>query len=159
MAFFPLDLEVNILPLLHLQSSKQQFFVPHIKGDDFIAVKLRRPFQRGAYGIKTCTMSLFNKFKLDLMLVPVLAVDSSFKRIGMGKGMYDRFVANLSYKPFLVFIQRRSIIIRHKVCDAWDIQGDFLVSHQGIFKAKECNYDHRVNIKQCNFSFTSFSNH
>ncbi len=63
---------------------------------------------------------------LDLVLVPLVAVDSSGNRVGMGKGYYDRsfaFMLNNSQrqKPFLLGLGHDFQLVETLVRNAWDV--------------------------------------
>ena len=61
----------------------------------------------GAYGIRTPVLeraALIRPEALDLVLVPCTAFDAACRRVGMGKGYYDRYLAACAEKPFTVGI-------------------------------------------------------
>lgn len=78
---------------------------------------------------------------LDLIIAPVLGVDSSFARLGFGSGMYDGFVSRChgrgyrrrhGSKPRLVFISRICLYNRKAFGERHDIKGEVYLS--GGFK-------------------------
>ena len=51
---------------------------------------------RGQFGIQEPTGKAVELASIELMLVPALAVDEIGKRLGKGKGFYDRILASFS---------------------------------------------------------------
>ena len=61
----------------------------------------------GQYGIRAPVperSALLQPEQLDLVLVPCTAFDADCRRVGMGKGYYDRYLAACAEKPFTVGI-------------------------------------------------------
>lgn len=129
--YIPMDLEVNVLPLINrLRKLKgYEVYVPYMFEDSFKVVKYRLPLDKKRFGIKEPRDSLFYKSKIDLAIVPVVGIDRDYKRIGFGKGMYDRFFYRLSYKPTIIFTQRFYCKTDEKLTDDYDIQADYIVSN------------------------------
>jgi 5-formyltetrahydrofolate cyclo-ligase len=51
------------------------------------------------------------------------------KRIGFGKGMYDRFFDRLGYKPIMVFTQLILCKSEKILSDNYDIQADYIITN------------------------------
>ncbi len=62
------------------------------------------------------------------MIVPVVGVDGDLRRVGFGKGMYDRFYATLKRRPVVVFVQRKKCMTKERICDAYDIEADYYIT-------------------------------
>jgi len=104
--FLPLSIEPNINGAIRrLRARGVVIYVPFIEDISFKIVKYRLPVSRGAYNIQSCAQSLGFIKKIDLAIVPAIGIDSKFRRIGFGRGMYDRFFDSLSYKPPIAFVQ------------------------------------------------------
>lgn len=98
--------------------------------------KLRLPFTISKYKIKE-TISNVTDIKIDIALIPCLGIDSDFRRIGFGKGYYDRTFFRLDYDLLIIFIQNNDVISNKKICSKLDIQGDFYITSRKIYKRKE----------------------
>ncbi len=126
--YIPLDIEVDVTPLIKkLRRRGLGVFVPFMVGDSFKLVKYRLPLKNKKFGLKEPPASFFKAKKIDLAIVPVVGVDKECKRIGFGRGMYDRFFASLNYKPFTVFTQLCLCKSNKKLSNHYDIQADLII--------------------------------
>ena len=129
--YIPLGIEVDVKPLiLSLRKSKNKnVYVPYMQGDSFKIVKYRLPLQKKRFNILEPNNSFLKPNRLDLAIVPVVGVDAINKRIGYGKGMYDRFFYRLSYKPTIVFTQLVLCKSKEILSDNYDIQADYIITN------------------------------
>ena len=104
--YLPLAMEPNIATVIHACRKRHEVFVPFMEGISFKMVKYRLPLYVKRFNIKEPKNSLVKKNKVDLAIVPIIVVDGALKRIGFGKGMYDRFFDSLDTKPIVIFVQR-----------------------------------------------------
>ncbi len=127
--YVPVNMEVNVLPLINKLRKKQlNVFVPFIVEDSFKIVKYRLPLQKKTFGIKEPNNSFCIYPQIDLAIVPILGIDKQWRRIGFGKGMYDRFFYRLNYKPTIVFIQLTLCQANEILSDKYDIQADLIIT-------------------------------
>ncbi|MDE6886022.1 MAG: 5-formyltetrahydrofolate cyclo-ligase [Helicobacteraceae bacterium] len=152
LVYIPLPLEMNIFPLILWlkRQNNVRIFTPFVIENDFKITPFRFPLEKNQYNIHQTKNSNFISFnKIDLSLVPILGVDIDFKRIGFGKGMYDRFYSHLKNKPKTIFISRILHFSNIKITDSYDIDGDIIISN------KRENYDFISNTwihsNRCNF--------
>ena len=59
--------------------------------------------------------------QLDIVLVPLLAVDNIGNRVGYGKGVYDRMLASCSVKTIFIGLSLFELVDRIEDVDAYDI--------------------------------------
>jgi len=130
MLYIPLKNEVNITPLIKLlRRNRYSLYVPYIEDKSFKLVQYRLPLYRKKFGIKEPKISKRRVKVIDLAIVPILGVDKEFKRIGFGKGMYDRF-----YEKFgkniknTLFISRDLYYMDELITDKYDIKSDYIIS-------------------------------
>jgi 5-formyltetrahydrofolate cyclo-ligase len=95
-------------------------------------VQYRLPLKRNSFDIYEPPNSKKVQKKVDMIIVPVVGVDGDFKRVGFGKGMYDRFFEKLQKKPIVIFVQREKCFTSQKVCDSHDIYCDYYVTPKDI---------------------------
>ena len=129
--YIPLGIEVDIKPLIKsLRKTKNKnVYVPFMQGETFKIVKYRLPLHKKRFGIKEPNNSFFKAPKIDLAIVPVVGIDKLEKRIGFGKGMYDRFFDKLGYKPTMVFTQLILCKSEKILSDNYDIQADYIITN------------------------------
>lgn len=129
--YIPMDIEVNVKPLINVLRKRKDIkvFVPYMVEDSFKAVPFRLPLNTGRFNIKEPRNSSFKRFSIDLAIVPIVGVDSTFKRIGFGKGMYDRYFWRLKENPYKIFVQRTFCQSNQILSDKYDIQADYIISH------------------------------
>ena len=131
MLYVPLDLEVDVLPLIRkLRREGIMVLVPFMEGESFRLVKYRQPLRTKKYGVKEPKFSKqYRKRVIDIAIVPIVGTDSSLRRIGFGKGMYDRFFAQ--YKKeirHVVFTQRVLCQSRAVITDDYDVGADSIIT-------------------------------
>ncbi len=144
LAYVPLAFEADISPALRWLKARKKLFVPFMQGVSFKMVPYRLPLKHQALGIFTPADSGQLTAKVEVMIVPALAIDGAFRRIGFGKGMYDRFYARLPHKPIVIFVQPFPIVESTVVTKRHDIAGDFLVSARGVLRNRRGTpYDNR----------------
>ena len=127
--YLPLKMEVNVMPLIKRlkKEKKVDVFVPYMQGKSFKAVKYRLPLKVKKFGIKEPNNS-YLKNDIDLAIVPCVGIDAVYKRIGFGKGMYDRFFYSLKNKPCIVFTQLTYCKSSKILSNHYDIQADYIIT-------------------------------
>ena len=128
--------------LLRLRKQGKQIFIPYImEGIRFKVLPLRLSLQKNKYGIFETSKSEFNLAKIDTAVIPVLGIDRSFKRIGFGKGMYDRFFSQYHKKTIpLIFVSRLACVSEQVLTQSHDIRGHYFVS--AAMCCKRTRYGH-----------------
>ncbi len=128
--YIPMDMEVDVLPLINsLRKSRINVYVPFMVNDSFKLVKYRLPLEKKRFGIKEPKNSFCFQKEIDLAIVPIVGVDKLCKRIGFGKGMYDRFFDRLNYKPTVVFTQLTLCKAKEILTNKYDIQADYIITN------------------------------
>ncbi len=131
MIYIPLQMEVNVMPLIRdLRRRKIEVLVPFMEDKSFRLVKYRLPLYKKKYGIKEPKNSKqFRRKKIDISIVPIVGLDLSMRRIGFGKGMYDRFFAkNINSIDKIIFVQRALCLSTDILTEAHDVTGDELIT-------------------------------
>jgi len=139
MLYIPMSMEVDIRPLIkRLRQSKIDIFVPFMEGKSFILVKYRLPLQKKRFGIYEPKISKqYRRRDIDLAIVPIIGIDITFRRVGFGKGMYDRFFEKeQKFIKKIIFTQRVLCISPVVVTDRYDVKGDIVITGDNIIERK-----------------------
>lgn len=130
--YIPLDTEADISKLIKVLRTRKdiEIYVPYMTGKSFIPVKYRLPLKKKRFGIKEPNFSYFknNEISLDMAVVPIVGIDATYRRIGFGAGMYDRFYEKLKSKPITVFTQLSLCKTEEIVTSEHDIKPDYIIT-------------------------------
>lgn len=132
--YYPLPLEFDIRNLLGFYRKQRgiRIFLPKMHRESFKAVKYRLPLHKQAFGVYEPNNSCL-RVKIDCAIVPVLGMDKSFRRIGFGKGMYDRFFTpyqNSRKIPKILFVARYFNYVSKVITQDYDLKGDVFITPQ-----------------------------
>jgi 5-formyltetrahydrofolate cyclo-ligase len=133
--YFSMKSEVPTYKLILKYRRKHKIFIPFMQKESFKMVVFRLPIKKNK--IKSSENSIFYKNKrddIDIIIVPIIGLDKTKRRIGFGKGMYDRFYANLRHKPIVVFTQVKKCFSQNIISEMHDIKGDFVINAYTKFK-------------------------
>ena len=131
MLYLPLETEVNIYPLIkRLRKEKKVLYVPFMEGTSFRLVKYRLPLKKKQFGLKEPNDSKQYRMKhIDLAIVPMVGTDRTHRRVGFGKGMYDRFFEKQGkYIEHTVFVARELCYSKEIVTDDHDVKADVIIT-------------------------------
>jgi 5-formyltetrahydrofolate cyclo-ligase len=144
-AFWPFDGEPDVIPLCRqMISSGKEIALPVISSDADVAMKfhLWRPstvLKPNKFGIcEPQETEILDLAGFDLLLIPLVAYDSTGSRIGMGSGYYDRHLENIRDLPsplrlgIAYGLQEVDLINKNK----WDIPLHGVVNETGWFTFK-----------------------
>ena len=101
--YYPYNCEVNVIKILEkFEKQKYQISLPKIKKNhqmDFFHWSTNHPLYVNRFGIPEPTS---NKIIFpNILLVPMVAFDKHFNRIGYGGGFYDRYIEKIKKKKIL----------------------------------------------------------
>ena len=135
--YYPYNYELNIMPILE-NFEKKNFLIslPKIKKNsqmDFFYWSTKDPLNINKYGIPEPKSS---KVRYpDILLVPLVAFDKDFNRVGYGGGYYDRYIKKIKKIKKLItiglaysFQKVKKIPINEN-----DIQLDFVITEKQKF--------------------------
>ncbi|GAA7545693.1 5-formyltetrahydrofolate cyclo-ligase [Helicobacter pylori] len=154
--YSPLGHELDIRPLiLKLRQKNKRVWLPKSvkKGADFskegfTIAPFRLPLRRLGW-FDEPSLSRYYKLELDCIVVPILGMDTSFRRVGFGLGMYDRSLPPLLRlkRPLIVFVSRELAIANGVLTNAYDIEADLYMNARIVMKNnKRKHYEHGVNL-------------
>ncbi|MEO1942393.1 MAG: 5-formyltetrahydrofolate cyclo-ligase, partial [Campylobacterales bacterium] len=117
--YHPLPGEVDINPLIKkLRREGKELYFPVVEGEELRMVKYGLPLEKVRWGWAPARKTP-RREKIDVAIVPIIGTDSTLRRIGFGKGFYDRFFQKLGYRPRIIFLQLSPCIYRDVVTDSW----------------------------------------
>jgi len=137
--YYPLENEADIRKTLQKMRKKHNVFLPFMEGKSFKMVPFRLPLKKKKFGIFEAGNTLRDIKKIDIAVVPVVGVDGNLQRVGFGKGMYDRFFEKLQKRPYTIFIQTELCYTKEKICDAYDVTGDIVITTKKDLKNRSNN--------------------
>ena len=139
MLYIPLKIEVNIYSLINkLRKEKKVVLVPFMEGESFRLVKYRLPLKKKQFGVKEPKNSNKYKNKIDLAIVPIIGTDRTLRRVGFGKGFYDRFFEkNHKNISKILFVGREYCVSSEIITDDHDVKGNFYITPKNsVFERK-----------------------
>ena len=149
--FWPLGSEPDVRAVVHrLRRAGIAVYLPFMEGPSFRMVPFRYPLEQKKFGIFEPGDSLRKIKQIDIAVVPAVGVDAQARRIGFGKGMYDRFFAALKKRPFTIFVQLARCVTNEKICDDYDVSADVLLTPTDCFTAAGMTHDKRNTLRRCN---------
>ncbi len=57
-----------------------------------------------------------------------MGIDPTFRRVGFGAGMYDRFYEKVGYKPITIFTQLKLCVSKKIITSSHDIEPDYIIT-------------------------------
>jgi 5-formyltetrahydrofolate cyclo-ligase len=138
MLYIPLKIEINIGNLItQLRKEGVTLLVPFMVGKSFRLVKYRLPIKIKKFGVKEPNISNLIYKKIELAIVPIIGMDESFRRVGFGKGFYDRFFAGSGNRVDRVFfVGRKQCISKNIITDNYDVKGNVYITPKKILNNK-----------------------
>lgn len=139
--FMPLAYEPDVYRLRSKISKKCDIFAPFMVDVSLKVVKLSLPFHISKFKVREpIGKMVFNKV-VDMAVVPVIGVDGAMRRIGHGKGFYDRFFSQMPKPPkTIVFVQIIDLYTNEKIAQKHDISCDFYITPKKNY-VKRGKYD------------------
>ena len=125
----------ELIAKLHAQG--KNIFVPVVKGEIFVisAYAPGDPVKRGSFGIREPQGDTAAEVVPDVAVVPMVAFDDAFTRLGHGKGYYDRYLAGKDIvKIGVSYASRRFKEIPR---DVNDVAMDIIVTEEGVSRRDE----------------------
>jgi len=130
--------------ILHL-SSQKHLFLPRVTGEGtmefFEVTDLNRDLKVGYKGITepVAPIERASNQSPEIILVPGVAFDKNFNRMGYGKGFYDRYLALRGQKSLKVGVCYSFQLLQEIPCEENDVKMDIIVTDDGIWTKEKDN--------------------
>ncbi len=139
--YYPLPTEFNTKKLLRFYRTRKniQVFLPKIslKNTYFNAIPYRLPLTKQKFGILEPSRSNLQCSAFDCAVIPTIGIDGAFRRIGFGKGMYDRFLQTHKIQN-IIFISRALNLTQEIITESYDVRGDSYITPFKTIHFKPC---------------------
>lgn len=135
--------EEEVDTFLLFEKAKRQnkkVYFPKVTGDDsmeFIEVNNRGQLFCGYKGILEPIGDEYTKQMPEIIIVPGVAFDKEFNRMGYGKGFYDRYLADKGKNALKIGICYDIQLLKKIPNEENDIQMDIIVTEKEIWKKKK----------------------
>ena len=92
--YYPLENEIDVLGLLDVYKDKN-FYLPITKDEiAFVLYKKGDALVDGLFKTKEPKGTTINKKDIDAFIIPCVAISKDNRRLGYGKGYYDKYLSN-----------------------------------------------------------------
>ena len=146
--YWPLPIEADLRKLMRSLPREMKVYLPFMEDVSFKMVPFRLPLERKQFGIYEPGNTNRKINKVDIAIVPAVGIDADARRIGFGKGMYDRFFATLKNKPIIFFVQSEYCCSRKAICDDHDISADVVVTPRTCYSKTGTKNVKRSTLRQ-----------
>lgn len=124
--------EVDISRVLNLK--EKNIFVPKLKNQEMIMCEYGvKNLEKNKYGIwEPIEEKVQSPQKNDVIIIPALAADKNFNRLGYGGGYYDKYLNNTN--GVFVALVYDELIFSQIPVEKFDIKCDYIISEQVVLK-------------------------
>lgn len=125
MIFYPLQFEINLLPLLE---DSKNFYLPKVDGENLLVCpfKIGERLVKSEFNVSEPLSIPVSSDIPEVVFVPALAVDKNNFRLGYGGGFYDRFLE--SSKAYSIVPVSEKLIVEKLPVDEFDIPVDCVIT-------------------------------
>ena len=136
--YYPYNYELNILNLLELLEKKNYTIsLPKISKNnmmDFFHWSFKDPLKINKYGIPE-TISKKKTYP-QILLIPLVAFDNQFNRLGYGGGYYDRYISRLrdNHKIIKIGIGYSFQKVKNLPINKYDKKLDYVITEKDFLE-------------------------
>ena len=125
MIFYPLQFEINLLPLLE---DSKNFYLPKVDGENLLVCpfKIGERLVKSEFNVSEPLSIPVSSDIPEVVFVPALAVDKNNFRLGYGGGFYDRFLE--SSKAYSIVPVSEKLVVEKLPVDEFDIPVDCVIT-------------------------------
>lgn len=129
MIYYPISNEPNIL---NIMENNKNYYLPYCINGDIEVRKIVSLDDLEKDEANVLSSKVKTNDMIEVVIVPAVAMNRQFFRLGYGKGYYDRF---LKYKNVLkIAVVYNDFLIDEQYQDEWDVCFDYIVTEKEIIK-------------------------
>lgn len=122
--YYPLEYEINVLPIIDYYKDKE-FYFPKTIGNDILFFKNNNNFIKGKFNVMEPNNNMeVSRDDIEVFIVPCVGITLDKQRIGYGKGYYDRYLSG--YKGLLIALNYKELSNLDFKTDNYDIKLDYI---------------------------------
>lgn len=129
--YHPLPHELDPRPLLELYPAR--YYLPKVGEKGLSIHPWEGPLVPGPFGLLEPSSLAVDPATLDAALVPGLAFDREGRRLGHGKGYYDRFLKGLPPRVITIGLVPQALVLQALPEDPWDVRVQCLATEEGVW--------------------------
>lgn len=128
MLYMPVNGECDVTGLINCDKT---FLLPVTEGDDMYAAVIGE-LEKGAFNVPVPReKTVFDKTKIDVVIVPGVAFDKKYNRMGYGKGYYDRFLKDID--AVKIGVCHSFQLISELPAEEQDVKMDIIVTENSVW--------------------------
>lgn len=129
MLYMPIKGEADVTGLL---SEDKLFLLPVTEGDSMYPSAIGE-LEKGDFNVPVPKVKrVFEKAKIDIVIVPGVAFDKKFNRMGFGKGYYDRFLSDIT--ALKIGVCHSFQLLDEIPSEEHDIKMDMIITEDKVWK-------------------------
>ena len=129
MLYMPIRGESDVTELI---DNTKTFLTPVTKGDEMYAAVVGE-MEKGDFSVLVPKdKTAFDKFKIDVVIVPGVAFDKKFNRMGYGKGYYDKFLKDIN--ALKIGVCHSFQLLDEMPSEEHDVKMDIIVTEKDIWR-------------------------
>lgn len=132
--FLSFGFEINtFLMIEELLNEGKKVSVPKVEGETmkFYEIKDFKSLKKSNFGVlEPINGNAVLKSSLDIIIVPLLAYNQSYYRVGYGGGYYDRYLKNYTKNKIGIAYSFQNV--NEEFQEIHDVPCDFIINERGI---------------------------
>lgn len=124
--YYPIGTEINIMDIMKYYPDKS-FYLPITKDEiAFIKYEASDLLTNGPFKTMEPIGKIVSKEQIDCYIIPCVAISKDSKRLGYGKGYYDRYLEN--YQGYKIGICYKDFNNIDFEADSFDVKLDLVIT-------------------------------
>ncbi len=133
MIYYPISNEPNILNIM--DNSNKSYYLPFSNDNNIEIRKIVDLNDLEEDDEHVPSSKIKCNDLMEVVIVPAIAMNNQFYRLGYGKGYYDRFLKNKNVLKIAVVYHE--FLIDNQYQDEWDVQFDYIVTDLKVIEKEK----------------------